>query len=433
MSAPMCSRWASCSTRWRAGQRPFSGDTNVSILSAILKDTPKSLTELRADLPRELAKIVRRCLQKGPEQRYQTAKDLRNELESLKEELASGELETSTPAVRVPISAGRRAGLLAAGLIVLALGAAATWRVTGLKPDHPSRRLAFSTVKIKKLTTSGNVIRAAISSDGRVVAYVRREAGLSGLWIRQVASSSEVQVLSAAGVIFEHLAFSPDGDFIYFTRSPFGKGIYSLYRIPSLGGAERKILDDVARGFAVAPDGRRLLFARTNLPAQDATVRIAAADGSGEQVLMNLKRPEFLTTGQAWSPDGNRIALVATASSPETGTVNRVIVRDIATGDERSLPGLPQTASVDWLSDGTGLLITGSEAWGQARQLWVLPYPSGPRRRLTRDFSSYHGLSAVRTRPALISVAGNFRSDVWLFDSASKQSRQITTSTGAGW
>ena len=73
------------------GQRPFTGDTNLSILSSILKDTPKSVTDINPALPRELGRIIRRALAKDPERRYQTAKDLRNDLEDLKASLGSGE------------------------------------------------------------------------------------------------------------------------------------------------------------------------------------------------------------------------------------------------------------------------------------------------------------------------------------------------------
>ena len=74
------------------GQKPFTGDTSVSVLSSILKDTPASVTDLKPALPRELGRIIRRCLVKDPSRRYQTAADLRNELEELKHELASGAL-----------------------------------------------------------------------------------------------------------------------------------------------------------------------------------------------------------------------------------------------------------------------------------------------------------------------------------------------------
>ena len=67
-----------------AGQRPFTGDTNLSILSSILRDTPRSITDINPALPRDLGCIIRRALAKDPDRRYQSAKDLRNDLEGLK-------------------------------------------------------------------------------------------------------------------------------------------------------------------------------------------------------------------------------------------------------------------------------------------------------------------------------------------------------------
>ena len=80
------------------GERPFKGDTSVSTLSSILRDTPRTLTDVNPELPRDLAIIVRRCLAKDPDRRYQSAKDLRNELEELQQALDSGEL--SAPPAR---------------------------------------------------------------------------------------------------------------------------------------------------------------------------------------------------------------------------------------------------------------------------------------------------------------------------------------------
>ncbi len=83
------------------GERPFRGDTKASIMSSILRDTPASVTDLRSDLPRDVAKLIRRCLAKNPEDRLQAAKDLRNELRELKQEVESGEVfERAAPRSR---------------------------------------------------------------------------------------------------------------------------------------------------------------------------------------------------------------------------------------------------------------------------------------------------------------------------------------------
>jgi serine/threonine-protein kinase len=78
------------------GERPFKGDTSLSVLSSILKDTPRAVTELKAGLPRDVWRVVRHCLAKDPDRRYQTAKDLRNDLDELAQSLSSGELAATT-------------------------------------------------------------------------------------------------------------------------------------------------------------------------------------------------------------------------------------------------------------------------------------------------------------------------------------------------
>src|SRR3990172_3572461 len=84
------------------GERPFQGETTASVLSSILKDTPKSVTEINPALPSLVGRIVRRCLVKDAENRYQTAKDLRNELQELKREVDSGEVQESVTPRKSP-------------------------------------------------------------------------------------------------------------------------------------------------------------------------------------------------------------------------------------------------------------------------------------------------------------------------------------------
>ncbi|MHC5108907.1 MAG: protein kinase domain-containing protein [Planctomycetota bacterium] len=81
-----------------SGTRPFTGDDSATVMSAILRDTPRPVQELNSVLPRHLGRIVARCLKKNPEERYQTAKDVRNELRELRKEMDSGsDLSESQP------------------------------------------------------------------------------------------------------------------------------------------------------------------------------------------------------------------------------------------------------------------------------------------------------------------------------------------------
>jgi TolB-like protein/Tfp pilus assembly protein PilF len=113
------------------GKRPFAGDTSAALVSSILRDSPPTVTEINESLPRHLARIIQHCLEKDPEARYQSAKDVRNELKSLRREVDSGTVATGSGAVYIsaPQSTGtRRYGLwAAAGIAAIGILAAGWW------------------------------------------------------------------------------------------------------------------------------------------------------------------------------------------------------------------------------------------------------------------------------------------------------------------
>ncbi len=130
------------------GEHPFRGETNLAMLSAIIKDTPGSVTDLNPNLPRELGRIIKHCLVKDPEHRYQSAKDLRNDLEELKGEVDSGgvvtpatSLTSGAPSI-VPAKKSGQHWLItaaAAAILVIILGIILGWRVIapGPTPKQP--------------------------------------------------------------------------------------------------------------------------------------------------------------------------------------------------------------------------------------------------------------------------------------------------------
>ena len=104
------------------GQRPFKGETATHTMSAILRDRPELVSEVRHDIPEHLGRIVRRCLEKEPAKRYQTAKVVKEELEALKHEIESGQsLWQGAPPVRQS-SKSRRIGLAAVVVALLVIG-----------------------------------------------------------------------------------------------------------------------------------------------------------------------------------------------------------------------------------------------------------------------------------------------------------------------
>ena len=105
------------------GAKPFKGDTPASTLSSVIKDTATPVTELKPDTPRDLAKIIKRCLAKDPIRRYQNAIDLRNDVEELKQDVDSGEISEAIPVAKTPARQGFGVAKIAGGALLLAIGA----------------------------------------------------------------------------------------------------------------------------------------------------------------------------------------------------------------------------------------------------------------------------------------------------------------------
>ena len=116
-----------------------------------------------------------------------------------------------------------------AGIAALAGAAAAFvyWSGDDRQPGaaSPANARPFASVSLNRLTTTGAAGRAAISDDGRYVAYVVTEGGKSGLWLRQVATTSNVAIVPAADVRFHGVTFSPDGNYVYYSFYPAGRTV----------------------------------------------------------------------------------------------------------------------------------------------------------------------------------------------------------------
>jgi tetratricopeptide (TPR) repeat protein/predicted Ser/Thr protein kinase len=116
------------------GDRPFHGQNSAQVVSAILRDDPPSVAERKAELPFHLSRIVRHCLEKDPRKRYQSALDLKNELEGLKDEVASGYVRpasSSTMAAVRPVAQPRPRWLWPAAAVAVVVAVAIAWLLAG--------------------------------------------------------------------------------------------------------------------------------------------------------------------------------------------------------------------------------------------------------------------------------------------------------------
>ena len=148
--------------------------------------------------------------------------------------------------------------LMAAGMVIAAALIYALYRAASHAPAPPAA------LEFTRVTGSGDVQQADISPDGKYVAYVRETAGKQSLWLKQLATESDVQIATLGEDQCPGLAFSPDGSYVYFVRQEPLKPNGDLYQVPSLGGTPRRMLAGISGPPAFSPDGQRIAFVRYN-------------------------------------------------------------------------------------------------------------------------------------------------------------------------
>jgi len=141
------------------GQRPFQGDSNLSVLSSILKDTPQPVSDVNPRLPRAVARVIQRCLSKDPGDRFQTAQGLKAELASLKGESQSGDLAEAVVGDVRPRRPGNRL-LLFGGMAAVALMVVVGWMLS--RSDGDAGPAAMATDNVAPPTGSSR-----LATDGR--------------------------------------------------------------------------------------------------------------------------------------------------------------------------------------------------------------------------------------------------------------------------
>jgi TolB-like protein/tetratricopeptide (TPR) repeat protein len=149
------------------GMQPFKGDTQISIITSVLRDTPTSISEIKLNLPRHLGRIIHRCLEKDPDRRFQTAKDVRNELEGLKKEIDSGITlmsESSIPAA--PARRSRPWLPWVAGAAAVVVIGSVLWGLRQAGTDVPSTPVTEAKTPVAATPTPG---KAAASDDRKMM------------------------------------------------------------------------------------------------------------------------------------------------------------------------------------------------------------------------------------------------------------------------
>ena len=443
-------------------QKAFEGKDPLDSLHKIVHTPTPQLKNFNSAAPDELQRIVRRCLAKEPDKRYQSIKDVAIELDEVGQELkdqagldhsvrpdsnsakptntsqgtglintqSGSEYQTQTEAAHSTSSAeylvsGIKSHKL--GVVLALLGVAVTVAAgLGLYKyywSRPTKHAPFQEIKITKLTFNGKAKSAVISRDGKQVVYVIDDGGRRSLWLRQVATGTDVKLTEPENVGYFGLTISPDGNFLYYAHggSVQNRG---LYRMTVLGGSPTKVVENISTPIGFSPDGKQIAFAR-NVEGGgqgESELIIANADGTEERKVATRKGGpnrfgNLFFGGVVWSPDGKKIATIARARD-STGRYQNVVEVAVEGGEERILTSQRwyQIHRLAWLSDGSGILMTAAEQASEAhaRQIWHLSYPGGEARKITNDLSGYTSISLNSDSSVLVTVQENKATDIWV-------------------
>ena len=433
-----------------ARRKPFEGDTPSDTLAAILKSEPPPLARVARGVPSELVRIVNKSLKKDREERYQVVKDLWLDLKALRQELEfqdkldrsvdsrtddgtafvageptadfSGPQKTRSNSLITFLSGALRnkhptnrkfRAAIAVGVVLIVVAAWGSTIYRWLTPKEPPA--PFWDVRLTRLTNSGNAIDATISPDGKYIVYVLSDRSRQSLFIRQVSTANDKEIVPPAPVGYFGITFSPDGAELYYAiKQNLSAGI--LYRVPVLGGIPVKVLEKIDAPVSFSPDGKQFALVRSNYPNQgESAIVIANVDGSGERDLVVKKLPQrfypIFFTGPSWSPDGKIIA----ASVTTVGGRTKVIGFSVADGSEKELTTDSWTfaSRVEWMPDMAGLLVVAGDTPINS-MLWYVNYPDGRTRRITNDLNAYRTIGLTKDGKKLASVQSQGLVNLWL-------------------
>ncbi len=447
------------------GRAAFDGNTSAVVFDAILNRSPAAPSTLNPNLPLKLEEIIGKAIEKERDLRYQTAAELRGDLKRLKRDTdssrgmsgssrtwpaAPGAASAPGPGLApgsgsspVVASQSHAAGVAAAAeskrwgvwlrraAVVVALGAAAALFLH--ERTRQNAGAGFTQMTITPVSSSGNTFGAAISPDGKWLAYISQEQGPPSVWVRQLGTGSTAQVVAPSPGSFRGLTFSPDGNYLYFVKSETGTGLSRLYQVPSLGGTPRELIVDIDSPVSFSPDGKQLVFVRQSSTTGTSSLLIAGAEGTGEHALVVLHPPSsFSNEGPAWSPDGRRIAVAKTVSAGFQAYQIETVAVDTAAETRLGSTDWGYTRRMTWMPDGSAVIFGSPVAKPSLNsQLWLVTYPGGEARRITNDLNFYTGASLTADGSTLATVQLTFTGNLWTAGLGSTSSfsppKQITS------
>jgi eukaryotic-like serine/threonine-protein kinase len=308
------------------GRKAFEGKTSASVMAKILEAEPPSMASLQPMMPPQLDRVVKKCLAKEPEKRWQAASDVCDELKWIAEggsqvsSLSNAQARGIRPRWKEALLWGGASALLAAivGLAVWNL------KPSPSPPAQPVSRTVITLPPGQRLAGSEQPV-VALSPDGSRLAYVAIQGGSQQIYLRAMGSLEARPVSGTEGAVAPF--FSPDGQWLGF----FAGG--KLKKISVSGGAALTLGDAATpRGAGWGSPGI-IAFAPT---IQSALQQVSDAKGA-PQPLSHLGKGENSNRWPEFLPGGKAVLFTAGTAVPGIFINAQVAVQSIGTGERRNL------------------------------------------------------------------------------------------------
>jgi Tol biopolymer transport system component len=237
------------------------------------------------------------------------------------------------------------------------------------------------------------------------------------------------------GAFYRGLTFSHDGAHLYYLgydANDFDHG--TLYRVPLLGGAPRKLIADLMSAITLSPDETQAAFVRVNQAEGSDDLIVARLDGAAERKLATRKHPDRFgyASAPAWSPDGSRLAVAIEKSDEQGHYVNLATVR---VDDGTQKPFSPKrwmfVERMAWLANGSGLLMVGQDPDSTFQQIWDVPANGRMPHKLNNDLNDYIGLSLTADSRLLATLQIQVVANIWIAPNGNAD-RAVQITPGAG-
>ena len=404
------------------GFAPFRRSTPAATLGAILHDEPPALISV-APIGPALERIVRHCLEKAPEERFQSVRDLIFDLEALPALAGTAEPQR----LRLPIS-GRSASMV---LVLFAVTAAALvgYRA-GQGVTHSADILEGTTQSVQRLTELPGVEESpAISPDQRHVAFTATVNGRRQIFVRLLTGGPPVKITSDP-VDHEFPRWSPDANaLVYFSPARSEEAQGGIWSIPALGGSPRRVIDSIG-GADVSRSGRLACF---RLVDGDVQLVTSSLDGTGLQVIAQSVAGYHLYP--RWSPDGRWIAF-----QKGDGLRYDVFVIPHGGGEPRKLTDERNIIrGLAWLPDNSGIVYASSRGstvpYLPPLALWEVRLDGSGHRQIT-PVDAWYDQPDVHSSGMVSAARMRMRFDIWKFPfdrvpaENVRRAQQVTRQTG---